>query len=96
MTDVKSEGSENFDFLEGKPAGEKPAKKESVKAKADRLEKQIATSGKPTAEMIAEARKLSGSKKGLDIDKFVTKNRLINVDIEQLLHAPLNKDGLYA
>ncbi len=61
-----------------------------------KLKKEIATSGSPTAKVIAEARKLAGSKTGLDIDKFFTKHRLINVDIEQLLHAPLKKDGTYA
>ena len=60
------------------------------------LKKQIATSGSLTSEIIKEARELAESKKGLDIDKFMQKHRLINIDIEQMLHAPLKKDGSFA
>lgn len=93
---------------EEKPPEEKPPKDEAttlakVRGKLGgktkeikKLKKQIATSGSPTAAIIKEARELAESRKGLDIDKFFTKHRLINVDIEQLLHAPLNKDGMYA
>ena len=74
--------------------GESAAK--NLKAKVDKLETQIATSGSPTPAIIKEARELAGSPKGLDIDTFFIKHRLINVDIEQLLHAPLKEDGTYA
>lgn len=73
---------------------EKP-KKESTKKKIARLEKQIATSGGLTPEVIKEARELAESTTGLNIDKFMQKHRLINIDIEQMLHAPLNKDGSF-
>ncbi len=49
--------------------------------------------GFPTAEVIAEARALAESPKGLELDKFSAKHGLINVNIEQLLHAPLHEDG---
>ena len=45
--------------------------------------------------MTKEARELAESKKGLDIDKFMQKHKLINIDIEQMLHAPLKKDGSF-
>ncbi len=61
-----------------------------------KLKKEIATSGSPTPKIIAEVRKLAETKTGLDIDKFFTKHRLVGVDIEQLLTAPLKKDGTYA
>jgi len=60
------------------------------------LKKQIATSGSLTPKIIKEARELAESKSGLDIDKFMQKHRLINIDIEQMLHAPLKKDGFFA
>lgn len=46
-----------------------------------------------TAEVIAEARRLAESKKGLKIDKFFKKYHLINVSIDRLLHGKLDKDG---
>ena len=61
-----------------------------------KLKKQIATSGSLTPAIIKEARELAESKKGLDIDKFMQKHRLINIDIEQMLHAPLKKNGSFA
>lgn len=61
-----------------------------------KLKKQVGDQGKVTAKVIAEARKLAESKKGLDIDTFFTKHKLVGVDVEQLLSAPLNKDGTYA
>lgn len=81
--------TEDFDFDLTEEV--KPKKK----TKKD-LEKQIAEQGKVTAKIIAEARKLAESPKGLNIDKFCTKHKLVNVDIEQLLQAPLNEDGTYA
>lgn len=90
MTDDKQKG-EDFDFAN---AIESP-KKESAKKKIARLEKQIATSGNLTPKLIKEARELAESKKGLNIDKFMQENKLINVDVEQLLNAPLKKDGSF-
>ena len=91
--------AQDFDFADviedSKEEVEKP-KKESAKKKIARLEKQIATSGSLTSKIIKEARELAESKKGLDIDKFMQKHKLINVDIEQMLHAPLKKDGSFA
>ena len=90
---------QDFDFADviedSKEEVEKP-KKESAKKKIVRLEKQIATSGSLTSKMIKEARELAESKKGLNVDKFMQKHKLINVDIEQMLHAPLKKDGSFA
>ena len=84
--------TEDFNFAEAVNTG-KP--KPKTKTKKD-LEKELASLGKVTKEIIAEARELAGTKTGLDIDKFMKKHKLINVDIEQLLTAPLNKDGTYA
>ena len=91
---------DDFDFAEVTKNSEeedveKP-KKESAKKKIARLEKQIATSGSLNPKIIKEARELAESKKGLDIDKFMQKHKLINIDIEQMLHAPLKKDGSFA
>ena len=60
------------------------------------LKKRIATSGSLTPAIIKEARKLAESKKGLKIDDFMQKHKLINIDLEQMLHAPLKKDGSLA
>ena len=70
--------------------------KEIADEERDKLKKQIATSGSPTPAIIKEARELAESPKGLNFDKFFTKHRLVNVNIEQLLNAPLDKDGKYA
>ena len=60
-------------------------------------EHEIATSGNPvgelTAEVIAEARQLAESPKGLDINKFFMKYHLVGVNLDNLLHGKLNKDG---
>jgi len=82
----------DFDFADV-TKDEPKAKKESAKKEIVRLKRQIATSGSLTPKIIKEARELAESKKGLDIDKFMQKHRLINIDIEQMLHAPLKKDG---
>ena len=94
-----------FDFTGAKVAGVKQdeeikeaeanAPKAKPKTKKE-LEKQIAEYGKVTAKIIAEARELAESKTGLNIEKFFTKHGLVNVDVEQLLNAPLKKDGTYA
>lgn len=86
--------NDDFDFAE-MTEDEPKTKKESAKKKIVRLEKQIATSGSLTSEIIKEARELAESPKGLNIDKFMQKHRLINIDIEQMLHAPLKKDGSF-
>ena len=44
--------------------------------------------------MIKEARELAET--GLDVDKFMLKHKLFTLDIEQILHAPLKKDGSFA
>lgn len=60
---------------------------------------EIATSGSPeiqdtriSPEVIQEARKLAGSKKGLEIEPFFTKHN-ITYNIDRLLHGKLDKDG---
>ncbi len=70
--------------------------KEIAEEETEKVKKQTAEQGKVTAEIIAEARKLAETPKGLNIDKFFQKHKLIGVDIEQLLQAPLKKDGTYA
>ena len=63
----------------------------------EEVEDEIATSGNPvgelTAEVIAEARQLAESGKGLDINKFFTLHHLVNVNLDRLLHGKLDKDG---
>jgi len=95
--------TEDFDFAGATEIPKKEEKvsrpilpKESAKKRIARLEKQIATSGSLTPKMIKEARKLAESPKGLVLDEFMQKHRLINIEIEQLLHAPLKKDGSFA
>jgi len=61
-----------------------------------KLKKQIATSGSLTPAIIKEARELAGTPRGLDLDKFMRKHKLITFDTEQVLHAPLKKDGSFA
>ncbi len=89
--------NQDFDFAEvtGSPEEKEQPKKETAKKKITRLEKQIATSGSLTPGIIKEARELAESPKGLNIEKFMQKHRLINIDIEQLLHAPLKKNGSF-
>ena len=48
--------------------------------------------GALTPEIIAEARKLAESPKGLDINPFFTKHHL-TCNIDRLLHGKLDKDG---
>ena len=73
-----------------------PSSVETTRFSQSTLEQQIAEQGKVTPAIIKEARELAESPKGLDIEKFTAKHRLISVDIEQLLNAPLKKDGTYA
>ena len=98
---------DDFDFVEvtKEPESEKDDKDVLTKLRGKlggktkeikKLKKQIATSGSLNPKIIKEARELAESKAGLDIDKFMQKNRLINIDIEQMLHAPLKKDGSFA
>ena len=99
----------DFDFVDAtKEKEEKPKKEESPtiaklagklgsKAKEiKKLKKQIATSGSLNPGIIKDARELAESPKGLNIEKFMQKHRLVNIDIEQLLHAPLKKNGSFA
>ena len=99
---------DNFDFANVTKEKEKEKKEspETVMTKlkgklgskakeVKQLKKQIATSGSLTPGIIKDARELAGSPKGLDIDKFMQKHRLVNIDIEQLLHAPLKKNGSF-
>ncbi len=92
MTENVLFDDKDFNFDEANVAGPKVTKKVTKKD----LEKQISEQGKVTAKIIAEARKLAESKQGMDIDKFMQKHKLVGVDIEQLLNAPLKKDGTYA
>lgn len=97
MTEDKDIIADNsdFDFANAKDVKE-TGKKESTKSKIKRLEKQIATSGNLSPKIIKEARELAESKKGLDIEIFMRKYKLTSIDVEQLLNAPLKKDGSFA
>jgi len=98
---------EDFDFANAKEIS-KEKEKETPESKIAKLagklggktkeikelKKQIATSGSLTPKMIKEARELAET--GLDVDKFMLKHKLFTLDIEQILHAPLKKDGSFA
>jgi hypothetical protein len=92
--DIVSDGSD-FDFANAKSVKE-TGKKESTKSKIVRLEKQIATSGSLTPAIIKEARELAATPRGLDIEGFMQKHKLTSIDVEQVLNAPLKKDGFFA
>lgn len=100
MTEDIIANNSDFDFANAKDvketAQEEKPKKESAKNKIKRLEKQIATSSSLTPKIIKEARGLAESKKGLDIEKFMQKHKLTSIDVEQMLNAPLKKDGSLA
>ncbi len=87
----EKEEKESSETVMAKLKGKLGSKAKEVK----KLKKQIATSGSLTPEIIKEARELAESSKGLVIEKFMQKHRLINIDIEQMLHAPLKKDGSF-
>lgn len=107
MTDEKTD---EFDFTGAKEdetatSGNQEEEKEEAsleeqlaESKIDNaiLQEKLENRGRVTPSIIKEARELAGSPAGLDIEKFFDKHKLLNVDIEQLLQAPLNKDGMYA
>ena len=97
----------DFDFVDATKEKEEKKSTETVMAElkgklgskakeVKQLKKQIATSGSLNPGIIKEARELAESPKGLNIDEFMQKHRLINVNLEQMLHAPLKKDGSFA
>jgi len=99
--------NDDFDFANAKKVPEEEEEEKDVLAKLKgklggktkeikKLKKQIATSGSLTPVMIKEARELSKTPTGLDIEKFMLKHKLITFDIEQVLNAPLKKDGSFA
>lgn len=67
----------------------KPKRKGTVLPKAT---KKVDMEKKLLPAVIAEARKLAASKKGLDIDAFFKKHN-ISYNIDTILHAPLDEDG---
>ena len=69
---------------------------EDLKVDKEILQERLENRGKVTPSIIREARELAATPTGMDIEKFFEKYRLVNVDIEQLLQAPLDKDGNYA
>jgi len=99
--------SNNFDFADVTKEKEEKESPENVITKlagklgsktkeVKQLKKQIATSGGLNPGIIKEARELAESPKGLNIEKFMQKHKLVNIDLEQMLHAPLKKDGSFA
>ena len=108
--DNQKTDSHDFDFVDATKKKEEEEEKDSPETIIDKLagklgtkakeikklKKQIATSGSLTPGIIKEARELAESPKGLNIEKFMQKHRLINIEIEQLLHAPLKKNGSFA
>ena len=90
----------DFNFAEAEETSEEVQSIEEafdeLKIDKEILEEKLSSQGKVTAKIIAEARELAATKTGLDIDWFMKKHQLINIDLEQLLHAPLKEDGTYA
>lgn len=72
--------------------GKKVVKKKQKGIILPKAAKKVDMEKKLLPAIIAEARKLAGSKKGLDTDAFFKKHQ-ISYDIETILHAPLDKDG---
>lgn len=91
-TKEKPKEDETPENIIAKLSGKLGGKAKEIK----KLKNQIATSGSLTPKIIKEARELAESKKGLDIESFMRKHKLISVDVEQLLNAPLKKDGSFA
>ncbi len=92
VTEDPKEEKESSENVIDKLAGKLGSKAKEIK----KLKKQIATSGSLNPGIIKDARELAESPKGLNIEKFMQKHRLVNIDIEQLLHAPLKKNGSFA
>ncbi|MCP4489001.1 MAG: hypothetical protein GY820_17065 [Gammaproteobacteria bacterium] len=103
-TDVKSKGSEDFDFMgeneKTQVAGSKLSKKQqgiatSGNPKSSRKQKKAPVAPKRTGLTLAvvqEARKRACSPRGLDIEAFLQEFKLQNagsLDIESLLNGPL-------
>lgn len=94
----------DFDFMKDEePKEEEPKEELSFEeqleeAKIDNviLQEKLDNRGKVTPAIIKEARELAATPRGMDIEKFMDKYKLVNVNIEQLLQAPLDKDGNYA
>ena len=83
--------TEEFDFIRDETATSgSPNNAEGVVSDEETPELVL---GALTPEVIAEARRLAESKKGLDINSFFTKHQLVNVSIDRLLHGKLDKDG---
>lgn len=85
-----------FDFMsatepEVETATSGNPKKKAIKLPKKKIEK-VDENVKLLPTIIAEARRLAGSRKGLDIDAFFKKYN-ISYNIETLLNAPLDKDG---
>ena len=101
-TDVKSKGSEDFDFM-----GENSKTKVAGAKSGKPIDDETATSGNPeeeseqeklsrpkeigsiTREITLEARRRSNTPKGLDISAFVQEFKLLDMDVEHVLNGPL-------
>ena len=92
----------DFDFIETEEEYEENQLRElyDLEPKKNEIVIETATSGNPqaseaglTPEVIKEARRLAGSKKGLDINTFFIEHQLIGVKLDDLLHGKLDEDG---
>lgn len=85
-TDVKSEGSSDFDFMGA-----------DEKTKVAGTKSETATSGNPELGVlnlatVTEARKRADSPAGLDIAAFMEEFKLVSMDTEHVLNGPLPKE----
>jgi len=81
--------SDDFDFIQEDESEEETATSGNPKVS----EAELSNIGALTPEIIAEARKLAQSKKGLEIDAFFKKYSLVNMNLDRLLHGKLKEDG---
>ena len=103
---MAKEKKKDFNFAEADEAGVKVTEEENEKLLQEKIEdlkidkailqEKLENRGRVTPAIIKEARELAETPTGMDIEKFFEKHSLVGVDIEQLLQAPLDKDGNYA
>lgn len=102
--DVRSAGSEDFDFMgeneKTKTAGPKISKQQAGIAtggnpngKPEDTEPEESPAAQTMGELdlatVLEARKRAESKSGLDIEAFVKEFKILSFDVEQVLNGPL-------
>ena len=97
-SDVKSKGSEYFEFLgdndNNKTAGVKPWNETATSGNPDEEPEQVKPQEAPRAGIldratVLEARKRADSNAGLDIAAFVQEFKILSFDVESVLNGPL-------